>query len=57
MRVLTYSLWKEKAGIISENSLYIVYSCKSGHMYAGETIFKLIKSIITTWKQDKNLIG
>ena len=48
-------IFKEKAGVISEEPTWICFhNC---YMYTHSTLFGLLITIITEWKQDKNMVG
>jgi hypothetical protein len=50
-----FAFFKERAGIISPNELWICF--KDEYMYDSPTLFGLIKQIITEYRDDKHLIG
>lgn len=55
MRVGNFTIFKEKAGVISENEIWICFhSC---YMYTNESLLGLLINIVKYWKKDSNLIG
>ena len=52
-----FKFYKEKADVISENSLYIICDRQHGYFYRSESVLGLLKIILTEWKNDKHLIG
>lgn len=48
-------IFKEKAGMISENEIWIcIDSC---WLYTGDTLFELLWCILKEWRSDKHLVG
>ncbi len=56
MMVFGYKLYKEMAGIFSENPIW-VFIDSGGYLYTHESLIKLIYLVITEWQHDKHLVG
>ena len=53
---MRFKLYREKAGVISERKIWVLID-SHGYLYCQESIFRLIKEIITEWKHDRHLAG
>jgi hypothetical protein len=56
MRLGNLSIYKEKSGIISKDSIWICIDIM-GYLYTSKYLLKLLMLIITEWRQDRHLIG
>lgn len=57
MRVFNMLLYKEKAGVISKDPIWVCIDYNSWHMYNEYSLVKLIYQIITQWRHDRHLVG
>jgi hypothetical protein len=48
-------IYKEKAGVISENACWICFH--GNYMYSGDTLWLLAKDMWKWWNSDYRLIG
>jgi len=48
-------IYKEKAGIISEQSVWVCIN--NDYLYISENLLKLIWILLTEWNNDKHLVG
>lgn len=56
MRIGKYKVYREKAGVISENKIWVLID-DSGYLYCQENFLAFLKEIIFEWKQDQHLVG
>ena len=55
MRIGNFVLYKEKAGVISSNEIWIIFhSC---WMYTGNSLIDVFKQFILEYKLDRHLVG
>lgn len=57
MRIGKFKLYKEKAGIISEKYIWVFIDFQKSYLYTGQTLFKLLHSVVTEWRHDIHLVG
>lgn len=48
-------VFKEKAGVISENPVWIMLH--DGYIYTGDTLLKLLILVIREYKHDRHMVG
>jgi len=55
MRTKNFIFVREKAGVISQNKIWVLYL--HGYLYCNESLFKLIWEFITEYEHDRHLVG
>lgn len=55
MRIGSFVIYKEKAGVISKDPIWVCF--QSCWMYEGASLLGLLWNIVSQRRQDRNLIG
>lgn len=55
MRIGEFQIFKEKAGVVSENPCWV--ALYPGYLYIEDTLFELLYCLLTEWNDDKHLAG
>lgn len=55
MKILWFYITKEKPGVISENSCWVItYQC---WLHTGVSLIDVLWNVITEYKNDRHLVG
>lgn len=50
-------LYKEKPGVISLNSVWLLIDYNGIYIYDSPTLLGLLKRVLTEWRNDRHIVG